>query len=290
MGVGGLTPARGSLRSSTVRGTRKLGHCGEGNGSIVTCCQADMTAGTSASSGYSCVLGPGSTRLSCSAEGASRVWHHVLAKPIHRWGTAPREHEGLAMTRALFGAGVLEVELRNSDQGNSFFTPGSWGSRLKLLIPQLRMEGIGCLLQSPCQPRLHPVPTVYTPPRFQVPPTSSGLARPLTPPPAFADPDGPGEGRAGPAAAAPQQAGAGGGHDGPEQLSHLVATTQQETSERACRGGLRSTAKAGRSPEAASSQLCRVPVCSGWSCWPVSSWPPLPLPPGRGVPGSHWCG
>lgn len=40
----------------------------------------------------------------------------MSVSPVARRGTAPRGHEGLAVTRALFGAGVLWVEFRNSDQ------------------------------------------------------------------------------------------------------------------------------------------------------------------------------
>lgn len=46
------------------------------------------------------------------------------------------------MTRALFEAGVLGVEIRNSDQGYSSFPLGFWGSRLKTQVSYLRMEGI----------------------------------------------------------------------------------------------------------------------------------------------------
>lgn len=46
------------------------------------------------------------------------------------------------MTRALFGAGVLGVGVRNSDQEDSSFPLGFWGSRLKTQVPYLRMEGI----------------------------------------------------------------------------------------------------------------------------------------------------
>lgn len=68
------------------------------------------------------------------------------------------------MTRALFGAGILGVEIRNSDQGNALVIPGSCGSRLKTQVPQLRMEGmeLGICLRVPAshgQPHCMPLRT-----------------------------------------------------------------------------------------------------------------------------------
>lgn len=97
----------------------------------------------------------------------------------------------------------------------------------------------------------------------------------LMPPPTSADPDGPGEGRAGSAAAAPEQAGAGGGHDGPEQLSSDGA--QQELSKRA-RG-----AACVQQPELGGPQGQPRPTvpsaCAlGRLRSPAFSWPSPPLP------------
>lgn len=103
------------------------------------------------------------------------------------------------MTRALFGAGILGVEVRNSDQGNSLVTPGSCGSRLKTQVPQLRMEGmeLGICLRVPAshgQP--HRMPPAYDPPSFQVLVSHERQPwpGPLMPTPTSTDPDGPGEG------------------------------------------------------------------------------------------------
>lgn len=152
----------------------------------------------------------------------------MSVSPVARWGTAPRGHEGLAVTRALFGAGVLWVECRNSDQGaggrgtqSSYQSPGDPGSKPRFLSSQWKgwnsvsaaepRQPLPCHLLSECNP-----PSFYE----VVPCEPSQPARLANTLPAPADPDGPGEGRAGSPAAAPEQAGAGGGHDGPEQLSH----------------------------------------------------------------------
>ncbi|VCW79501.1 unnamed protein product, partial [Gulo gulo] len=86
------------------------------------------------------------------------------------------------------------------------------------------------------------------------------------------DPDSPGEGRAGAAAAAPEQAGAGGGHDGPEQLRPLAVTAQRELSERARMGGLCPAARAGRPQRQPRPQLCLCQGAWGRACGPASSW------------------
>lgn len=72
-------------------------------------------------SGCSCFLGGWKqAELQCR-EGFQWVAAHPCPGcpgpvPIYRWGAVPRGHEGLTVTRALFGAGVLWVESRNSDQ------------------------------------------------------------------------------------------------------------------------------------------------------------------------------
>lgn len=76
--------------------------------------------------------------------------------PVARRGTVPRGHEGLAVTRALFGAGVWRVECRNSDQGAGELSlhTVTWGPRFKTQVPPLTVEEmeLGICCRAPAMP------------------------------------------------------------------------------------------------------------------------------------------